>query len=192
MPKLGSGQSQEHENTQVTDTLARELHNSAETDACSVVPEIAAETDSKQSMESNPPKKPKGGRRPGAGRKPDLARRLARQITRETAGELLAFNADDIYKMFRDIFKGGNRALQLQAWTALNDRHFGKPRQDVGVAVSGSVTHIRDPLLSTLPPEALQEAARFRDGLLSKYSTPAIDVAPSVPEITSESSGERS
>jgi len=114
-------------------------------------PEIALRVDSSESKRAH------GGKRPGAGRKPNMVKRWANQVSRATAGEILA-SVDQI-GMFHDIFRNGPRQLKLQAWIALNDRHLGKPTQ--AVSVSGALVHaqVRDPFLATLPNEALEEPA---------------------------------
>jgi hypothetical protein len=49
------------------------------------------------------------------------------------------------------------------------DRHFGKPKQDVNVAGGIVHAHVRDPLLASLPREALEALARTYDELLAKH-----------------------
>jgi hypothetical protein len=123
-------------------------------------------------IESDESKKPKrGGKRAGAGRKPNLAKRLARQVTHATAGEILG--SLDTEAMFRDIFKNGSRPLKLQAWIALNDRYFGKPKQDVGVSGGLVHAHVWRPL-SALNDEEIA----LLDKLTKKLSAPASDASP--------------
>src|SRR6516164_1284367 len=125
-------------------------------------PEIAPQAD------STPIKKQHGGKRPGAGRKPDLSRRLAARLTPATAGEVLS--EIDVMAIYKDIFKNGSRTLKAQCVKDLWDRHFGKPKQDVNVAGGIVHAHARDPFLAALPKEALEDMRRAFDDIASKYA----------------------
>ncbi len=138
------------------------------------MPKIAPQADSDES-------KPKrGGKRPGAGRKPNLAKRLASVLKPMTAVEIL--QQVDVPGVFRDIFKNGSRPLKLQAVNALWDRALGKPKQDVSVSGGLLHTHTRDPFLASLPKEALEALSRSYDEVLAKYATPVLDVAQDGPQ----------
>ncbi len=126
-----------------------------------------------------------GGRRPGAGRKPNLAKRLASVLKPMTAAEIL--RQVDVPGVFSDIFKNGSRPLKLQAVNALWDRALGKPKQDVSVSGGLLHTHTRDPFLASLPKEALEALARSYDEVLAKYATPVLEVAPDGPHNQIES-----
>lgn len=124
--------------------------------------------------ESDESKSKRGGKRAGAGRKPNIAKRLARQVTHATAGEILG--SLDTEAMFRDIFKNGSRPLKLQAWIALNDRYLGKPKQDVGV--SGGLTHVHGwrPLANyNLTDEDLQTILAIQKKMLPPVSNASPD-----------------
>jgi len=55
--------------------------------------------------------------------------------------------------------------------------------------VSGGFVHahVRDPLLATLPKEALDELLRANNEILAKYSTPVLDVSQNGPHNQIES-----
>jgi hypothetical protein len=143
------------------------------------MPKIALRGDSDES-------KPKrGGKRPGAGRKPNLAKRLASVLKPMTAAEIL--QQVDVPGVFRDIFENGSRPLKLQAVNALWDRALGKPKQDVSVSGGLIHAHTRDPFLASLPKEALEALSRSYDEVLAKYSTPVLDVAQDGPHNQIES-----
>jgi hypothetical protein len=127
-----------------------------------------------------------GGKRPGAGRKPNLAKRLASVLKPMSAAEIL--QQVDVPGVFRDIFKNGSRPLKLQAVNALWDRALGKPKQDM--SVSGGVLHVhtRDPRLTDLPKEAVEALARSYDEVLAKYSIPVLDIAQDGPHNQVDSS----
>jgi hypothetical protein len=88
----------------------------------------------KQPVETseNPPQadssesKPKrGGRRPGAGRKPNLAKRLLSGVKPMTAAE--ALEGVDVRAIVHDLLRHGSRPVKLQTLTVLWDRIYGKP-----------------------------------------------------------------
>src|SRR5215470_7580353 len=123
--------------------------------------------------DSNESKPKRGGKRPGAGRKPNLAKRLLSGVKPLTAAE--ALEGIDVKAVIHDLLKHGSRPVKLQTLTVLWDRIYGKPKQDV--AVSGGLlhAHARDPLLVALPKEALEALARHYDDVLAKYVLPATD-----------------
>jgi hypothetical protein len=140
------------------------------------MPKIAPQADSDES-------KPKrGGKRPGAGRKPNLAKRLASVLKPMSAAEIL--HEVGVPGVFRDIFKNGSRPLKLQTVDALWDRALGKAKQDVSVYGELLHAHTRDPFLASLPKETL---SRSYDEVLRKYSTPVLDVAQDGPHNQIES-----
>ena len=142
-------------------------------------PEIAPQMDSK------PVSKSRGGKRPGAGRKPNLSKRLAARLTPATAGEVLS--EIDVMAIYRDIFKNGSRTLKAQCVKDLWDRHWGKPKQDVSVSGGVVHAHVRDPHLAMLPKEALEALARSYDDVLAKYAKPVLDVSQDGPHNQIES-----
>jgi hypothetical protein len=127
----------------------------------------------------------RGGKRPGAGRKPNLAKRLASVVKPMTAAEIL--QQVDVPGVFSDIFKNGSRPLKLQAVNALWDRALGKPKQDVSVSGGLLHAHTRDPFLAVLPKGALEALSRSYDEVLAKYSAPVVDVAQDGPHNQIES-----
>jgi hypothetical protein len=146
----------------------------AETQAEAITaPENAVLGESEQSTESKPKR---GGKRPGAGRKPNITKRLAKQVTHATAGQILS--SLDTEAMFRDIFKNGNRQLKLQAWIALNDRYFGKPKQDVGVSGSIAHAHVWRPLADF---NLTDEELHVIDAVQRKMLPPVSNASPDAP-----------
>lgn len=124
-----------------------------------------------RSRESKPKHVGRGGRRPGAGRKPDLAKRLLSGIKAITAAELLS--KIDTEAVVNDLLKKGSRQLKWQVITVLWDRVYGKPKQDV--SVSGGIVHAhtvyRNPILASL---SLEELAQL-DALTKKLAAPVQD-----------------
>ena len=142
-------------------------------------PAIAPQADSKES------KRARGGKRPGAGRKPNIAKRLLSGVKPITAAE--ALDGIDVREIVHDLLKNGNRNVKLQTLTVLWDRIFGKPKQDVSVSGGLVHAHTRDPFLASLPKEALEALARSYDEVLAKYATPVLDVAQDGPHNQIES-----
>jgi hypothetical protein len=108
-------------------------------------------------------------------RPPNLSKRLAARLSPETAGEILT--ETDVAAIYRDIFKKGSRTLKAQCIKDLWDRHFGKPKQEIGVSGGLVHAHTRDPRLATLSNEALAELADAYDHVLAKHAVPVLDVA---------------
>jgi len=111
--------------------------------------------------------KGRGGRRPGAGRKPNYLKRLG--IKAITAAEILAhFSEIDLWKA---LLTHKNPTIRLQTIQYLTDRRDGKPKQ--AVDISGGILHAhtvyRDPLLAALSDEELKSL----DGLTRKLALPA-------------------
>ena len=108
-----------------------------------------------------------GGKRAGAGRKPDYFKRL--QVKPLTAAQILArYPEDEAWGYF---LEHEDAEIRLKARIYLTDRRDGKPRQ--AVDVSGGIVHAhtvyRDPKLAALSPEELQSL----DALTKKLALPA-------------------
>jgi integrase len=136
--------------------------------------------------ESKQSKSTRGGKRPGAGRKPDPLKRLAAQMKRATAAEIL--DAIDEPAFFRDLFAKGSREQKLKAWVALQDRANGNERQGFFETADfeSVVSHL---------PEYLRDFARF--GFLTGWRKGSIeslrwsDVADDVIYLRAENSKTR-
>jgi hypothetical protein len=87
-----------------------------------------------------------GGFRKGAGRKPDLLKRMVASLKPATAAELLA--SVDAEKVIKDIFSKGSLALRQKALTDLLDRVYGKPTESV--QIHGHLAHWTPGLLAHL------------------------------------------
>jgi hypothetical protein len=110
-----------------------------------------------------------GGKRAGAGRKPDYFKRL--QVKPLTAAEILArYPEDEAWGYF---LTHEDPEIRLKARIYLTDRRDGKPRQ--AVEVSGGIMHAhtvyRDPELAALSIEELQAL----DSITRKLALPAPD-----------------
>ena len=74
--------------------------------------------DSKQSKRTH------GGKRPGAGRKPNLAKRVLAGVRAKNAADILA--GIDTQALVDDLLKNGSRQLKWQVLTALWERVYGR------------------------------------------------------------------
>jgi hypothetical protein len=76
----------------------------------------------------------KGGKRPGAGRKPSTLKGIAKKLPRESAELLLSeINANAKWVALAN---SDDERIQLEVLKYLSDRAYGKPRQDNTVAVA--------------------------------------------------------
>jgi hypothetical protein len=142
-------------------------------------PQIAPQEQSEQS-------KPKrGGKRLGAGRKPNLAKVLLKGVSRNTI--LAAVEDVDVGAVIIGLLKSKREQTRIEALHFIFDRVMGKPKQDLSVSGGLVHTHVRDPLLASLPKEALEALARSYDDVLAKYATPVLDVAQDAPHNQIES-----
>jgi hypothetical protein len=89
------------------------------------------------SNDSTPIKKEHGGRRPGAGRPPNVLKRMIGRLKPAGAAELLA--GIDVEATIAEIMKKGSLPLKQRTLADLMDRAWGRPAQ--AVSVSGSVVH---------------------------------------------------
>ena len=131
-----------------------------------------ASTAGRQMIEVEPQNtlpKGRGGKRPGAGRKPNYLKRLG--IKAVTAAEILA-HVDEV-----ELWLGllADKNYKLQALQYLTDRRDGKAKQ--AVQVSGALLHAhaayRDPKLASLSPEELTNL----DALTKKLALPSPDAS---------------
>ena len=141
----------------------------AETPAPQLVPE----------GDSTPIKKQHGGKRAGAGRKPNLTKILLKGVSRETI--LAACESVDVGAVIIGLLRSKREQSRIEALHFIFDRIMGKPKQDVSVSGGIIHTHTRDPFLVSLPKEALEELLRANNEILAKYSTPVLDVGQDGP-----------
>jgi hypothetical protein len=144
-----------------------------------VAPQITAQADSDES------KSKRGGKRPGAGRKPDLTKLLLKGVSRNTI--LAAVENVDVGSVIIGLLKSKREQTRIEALHFIFDRVLGKPKQDLSLSGGLVHTHVRDPFLAALPKEALEALARSYDDVLAKYATPVLDVSQDGPHNQIES-----
>jgi len=128
--------------------------------------------------ESKPkPKSLRGGKRAGAGRKPNYFKKLG--IKAVTAADILAHHNE--LELWTWLLKRARPALRLQALQYLTDRRDGKPKQavEVGEQIQHALTVYRNPVLAGLSAEELASL----DALSRKLALPE----PKPPQIQEES-----
>jgi len=143
------------------------------------VPTIAPQTD------SMPIKKQHGGKRPGAGRKPDPTKILLKGVSKEALA--LAVENIDVWAIVRGLLHSKREVIRIQALNFVFDRMLGKPKQEIGVSGGFVHAHVRDPRLAGMPKEALEALALAYDGIVAKYGAPAL---PESSQIQPESNQE--
>jgi hypothetical protein len=138
-----------------------------------------------ESKESEEPKSKRGGKRPGAGRKPNLAKVLLKGVSRNTI--LAATEGVDVGAIIVGLLKSTREQTRLETLHFVFDRVVGKPKQDL--SVTGGIIHadVRDPRLDSLPKEALEALLRAYDDITGKYAAPVLDVAQDGPQNQIES-----
>src|SRR5215469_237579 len=115
----------------------------------------------------------RGGRRPGAGRKPNYLKRLG--IKALTAAEILAHHNEP--ELWAGLLTHKSPDIRLRTLQYLVDRRDGKAKQ--AVEVSGGLLHAhttyRDPRLAALSQEEIQQLDAITRKLLPPASVAAQD-----------------
>jgi hypothetical protein len=137
------------------------------------------------SKESEEPKSGRGGKRPGAGRKPNLVKVLLKGVSRNTI--LAAVENVDVGSIIIGLLRSKREQTPIEALHFIFDRVMGKPKQDLSVTGGVIHAHVRDPLLASLPKEAMEALARSYDDVLAKYAKPVLDVSQDGPPNQTES-----
>jgi hypothetical protein len=116
----------------------------------------------------------RGGRRPGAGRKPDYLKRLG--ITPMNAAQILAHY--DEKKLWDALIYNKSHDIRLRALSYLSDKRDGKAKVAVDMDVKGGLVHAhpvyRDPKLASLSSEELQAL----DSITKKLATGPVSLLP--------------
>ena len=129
-------------------------------------PEIAVLDESTESKASK-----RGGKRPGAGRKPNLAKLLLRGFSREAIAEAVA--TVDVGAVITSLLKSKREKTKLETLVFVRDTIIGRPAQNV--SLSGGVLHAHTvwrPLASLNDDEI-----EMLDKLTKKLSAPASDTS---------------
>ena len=138
-----------------------------------IQPDPAPETDSKES-----PKSKRGGKRPGAGRKPNLAKRLLKGVHRDTI--IAAVQDIDVGSVISGLLRSKKELIQLQTLEFVFDRILGRPKNDLHL--TGAVLHAhsvyRDPSMAVLTEEELGQLDTITKKLLVAPVQDAVQDGP--------------
>jgi hypothetical protein len=150
------------------------MHAEPQTEAIAA-PEIVPQGDSVES------KSKRGGKRAGAGRKPNLAKRLLKGFSRQAIAEAVA--DVDVGAVVTSLLKSKREKTKLETLIFLRDTMIGRPAQNV--SVSGGVLHAHTVWrpLSSLSDEEVA----LLDKLTQKLATPTSDASPNAPQNQIES-----
>lgn len=123
----------------------------------------------------------RGGKRPGAGRKPNLAKRLLKGFSREA---IAAAMADvDVGMVISSLLKSKRERTKLEALIFVRDTLIGRPAQNV--QLSGGVLHAHTvwrPLA-----DLNDEEMRLLDTITKKLQAPVSNALPDAPHNQIES-----
>jgi hypothetical protein len=121
--------------------------------------------------ESAESKSKRGGKRPGAGRKPNLARRLLKGFSRDAIAEAMA--DVDVGQVITSLLKSKRERTKLETLVFVRDTLIGRPAQNV--SLSGGLVHAHTawrPLASLNDDEV-----EMLDKLTRKLSQPVPDTS---------------
>jgi hypothetical protein len=135
----------------------------------------AATPDASQGDSRPIEKKQHGGKRPGAGRKPNLAARLLKGFSKEAIAE--AVSNIDCGAVIVGLLKSKRELTRLEALIFIRDLLVGRPAQNVQIAGSMLHGHIWRPLAQLSDEEMAQ-----LDKLSKKLTAPASNASPDGPQ----------
>ena len=143
--------------------------------------EITPASESKESK--------RGGKRPGAGRKPNPAKIMLKGTSRAILVQALE-NVDPqlVAAKITKLLQSKREIIWLQTLNFIYDRLLGKPKQDV--SVSGAFVHaeVRDPVLLGWPKEALAKlAGRYDEAYRDVVREFGVDASQDAPGNQKES-----
>jgi hypothetical protein len=143
------------------------MHTEQQTEQIIAVPEMPHASESGESKESK-----RGGKRPGAGRKPDLTKMLLKGFSREAFAEGAA--RVDVGSIIARLLKSKREKTKLETLTFLRDTMIGRPSQNV--SLYGGLVHAHTVWrsLSALNDEEIA----LLDKLTKKLSAPSSDASP--------------
>jgi hypothetical protein len=130
-------------------------------------PEIAPQIESEQSKPTK-----RGGKRPGAGRKPNLAKMLLKGFSREAIAEGAA--RVDVGAIIARLLKSKREKTVLETLAFVRDTTIGRPAQNV--SLSGGLVHAHT---AWRPLASLNdEEVAMLEKITRKLSAPVLDASP--------------
>ena len=131
--------------------------------------------------ESTEPKSKRGGKRAGAGRKPNLAKLLLRGFSREAIAQAVA--TVDVGAVIIGLLKSKRERTRIETLVFVRDTLHGRPAQNVQLTGSMLHAHTIWRPLETLTDEEL----RLLDSVTKKLTAPVSDASPDTPQNQMES-----
>ena len=146
------------------------MHTEQQTEQAVTVPQVTPQA---ESSESKPTKR--GGKRPGAGRKPNLAKRLLKGCSPEAIAEAVA--TVDVGGIIIGLLRSKREKTRIETLVFVWDRLYGRPAQNV--QVSGGVLHAHAwrPLASLS-----DEEVALLDAITKKLTAPVSNALPDGPQ----------
>jgi hypothetical protein len=117
--------------------------------------EVAAVAENGVPAHSNESTKKRGGKRPGAGRKPNLARRLLKGFSREAIHE--AASNIDVGMVISSLLKSKREKTRLETLVFVRDTVLGRPAQNLNVSGGMLHAHIVWRPLATLSNDEIEQ-----------------------------------
>jgi hypothetical protein len=153
------------------------MHTEHQVQQAVTKPEISPQA---YSGESKP--KQRGGKRPGAGRKPNLAKQLLKGLTRDAIA--LAVQDIDIGAVITSLLKSKRERTKLETLVFLRDTLHGRPAENVQLSSSMVHAHTVWRPLADLTDDEMA----FLDKVTKKLSAPAAsEASPDGPQNQIES-----
>src|SRR5258708_16295312 len=125
-----------------------------------------------ESKESNESKSKRGGKRSGAGRTPNLAKRLLKGLSRAELAE--AASTSDCGAVLVGLLKSKREKTRMDALVFLRDTMIGRPAQNVQLSGGVLHAHMAWGSLASLSDEEM----RMLDAITKKLTAPAGSDAP--------------
>jgi hypothetical protein len=144
-------------------------------------PEAITAPENAPLVESVESKSKRGGKRTGAGRKPNLAKLLLRGFSRDAIAQAVA--TVDVGAVITSLLKSKREKTKLETLIFVRDTLIGRPAQNV--QLSGGVLHAHTVWrpLASLSDEEVQ----LLDAITKKLTAPVSNTAPDAPQNQTES-----
>jgi hypothetical protein len=139
----------------------------------------ATKASDSESEQSKPERR--GGKRPGAGRKPNLAKMLLKGFSREAIAEGAA--RVDVGEIIARLLKSKREKTVLETLAFVRDTTMGRPAQDLRVSGGLLHAHMAWRPLASLSDEEVQQL----DAITKKLVAPSSNASPDTPQNQIES-----
>ena len=149
------------------------LHTEEQIERCELPTETQSTPQSKESM--------RGGKRPGAGRRPNLAKQLLKGFTPATIA--LAVQDMDVREVLMGLLKSKSERVRLETLAFLRDTLYGRPAQNLSLSGGVNVNMAVWRPLENLSDQEIQ----LLDSITKKLNGPASNASQDGPHNQIES-----